>query len=126
MGLRASATEARAIAKDATVYGFRLIDGYRIQYSYFLDRTSPEFKGAWNEVHNTARVFTSDDKAIQTPNSDTPYSFLGADLRTEPLACRPSSGAVTTPCCTRSVRLYRPRPEILTGTWKFPEPQLLS
>ena len=25
------------------------------------------------------------DKAIQTPNSDTPYSFLGMDLRAEPL-----------------------------------------
>jgi hypothetical protein len=23
------------------------------------------------------------------------------------------------------VRLYRPRPEILNGTWKFPEAQLL-
>lgn len=80
-----SATEARAIAKDATVYGFPLVDSYRIQYSYFVDRSSPEFKGSWNEVHNTARVFTSDDKAIQTPNSDTPYSFLGADLRAEPL-----------------------------------------
>lgn len=32
-----------------------------------------------------ARVFTPDDKAIQTPNSDTPYSQLGADLRREPL-----------------------------------------
>jgi hypothetical protein len=32
-----------------------------------------------------ARVFTPQDKAIQTPNSDTPYSFLGADLRAEPL-----------------------------------------
>ncbi|PIW60964.1 MAG: cell envelope protein [Shewanella sp. CG12_big_fil_rev_8_21_14_0_65_47_15] len=32
-----------------------------------------------------ARVFSPQDKAIQTPNSDTPYSFLGADLRAEPL-----------------------------------------
>jgi hypothetical protein len=30
-------------------------------------------------------VFTPQDKAIQTPNSDTPYTFLGADLRAEPL-----------------------------------------
>jgi hypothetical protein len=30
-------------------------------------------------------VFTPDDTAVQTPNSDTPYSFIGADLRTEPL-----------------------------------------
>jgi hypothetical protein len=28
--------EARAIAKDAYVYGFPLVDNYRIQYSYFV------------------------------------------------------------------------------------------
>jgi hypothetical protein len=39
-----STTEARAIAKEATIYGFPLVDSYRIQYSYFADRTSPEFK----------------------------------------------------------------------------------
>jgi hypothetical protein len=30
-------------------------------------------------------VYTPDDKAIQAPNSDTPYSYAGADLRAEPL-----------------------------------------
>src|SRR5690606_13623900 len=54
-------------------------------YSYFVERANPEYKGEWNEVHSVARVFTPEDKAIQTPNSDTPYSFLGADLRAEPL-----------------------------------------
>jgi hypothetical protein len=49
------------------------------------DRGNPEFKVPWNTLSNTARVYTPDDKAIQTPNSDTPYSFLGADLRAEPL-----------------------------------------
>src|SRR5262249_15062784 len=44
-----------------------------------------EYKGTWNEVSSTARVYTPEDKAIQTPNSDTPYSMLGADLRAEPL-----------------------------------------
>jgi hypothetical protein len=32
-----------------------------------------------------ARVFTPADTAVQSPNSDTPYSMLGADLRAEPL-----------------------------------------
>jgi hypothetical protein len=77
--------KARAIAKEAYIYGFPLVDSYRIQYSYFVDRDHPEYKGAWNRVHHIARVYTPDDKAIQTPNSDTPYSHLGADLRTEPL-----------------------------------------
>ncbi|MGI9124943.1 MAG: DUF1254 domain-containing protein, partial [Mycobacterium sp.] len=49
------------------------------------DPSSPEYKGPWNEVHSVARVFTPEDTAVQSPNSDTPYSMLGADLRAEPL-----------------------------------------
>ena len=77
--------EARAIAKEATIYGFPLVDNYRVQYSYFVDRGEPEYKAPWNTLVNNARVYTPDDTAIQTPNSDTPYSFIGADLRAEPL-----------------------------------------
>jgi hypothetical protein len=80
-----SPSEARAIAKEATIYGFPLVDTYRIQHSYFVDRSGPEFKAVWNTLVNNARVYTPDDKAIQTPNSDTPYSYVGADLRAEPL-----------------------------------------
>lgn len=80
-----SPDEARAIAKEATIYGFPLVDNYRIQYSYFVDRDNPEYKAPWNAINNVARVFTPEDKAIQTPNSDTPYSQLGADLRAEPI-----------------------------------------
>lgn len=77
--------EARTIAKEAYTYGFPLVDNYRIQHSYFVDRGGPEFKASWNTLVNNARVYTPDDKAIQTPNSDTPYSYVGADLRAEPL-----------------------------------------
>lgn len=77
--------QARAIAKEAYIYGYPMVDSYRIEYGYFVDKTDPEYKGAWNEIHNTPRVYTPADKAVQTPNSDTPYSFLGADLRAEPL-----------------------------------------
>ena len=77
--------QTRAIAKEAYIYGFPMVDSYRIQYAYFVDSASPEYKGPWNEVHSVARVFTPADKAVQSPNSDTPYSMLGADLRAEPL-----------------------------------------
>jgi hypothetical protein len=80
-----TAEEARAIAKEAYIYGFPLVDTYRIQYSYFVDQGDPEYKAPWNTLVNNARVYTPDDKAIQTPNSDTPYSYVGADLRAEPL-----------------------------------------
>jgi len=78
-------TEARAIARDAYVYGYPMVDSYRIQYAYFVDAKNPEYKAPWNQLKNIPRVYTPDDKAVQTPNSDTPYSMLGMDLRTEPL-----------------------------------------
>ena len=81
----AALADARAIAKEAYIYGFPMVDSYRVQYAYFVDRNGPEYKAPWNQIFNNARVYTPEDRAIQTPNSDTPYSFLGADLRTEPL-----------------------------------------
>ena len=77
--------EARAIAKEAYIYGFPMVDNYRIQHAYFVDAKNPEYKGSWNQIINIPRVYTPEDKAIQTPNSDTPYSMVGMDLRAEPM-----------------------------------------
>jgi hypothetical protein len=77
--------EARAIARDATIYGFPMVDNYRVHYSYFIDASNPEFKAPYNTLFNIPRVFTPADIAIQTPNSDTPYSWIGMDLRAEPM-----------------------------------------
>ena len=77
--------EARAIAKEAYICGYPMVDSYRIEYGYFVDKKDPEYKGPWNQIHNEPNVYTPADKAIQTPNSDTPYSFLFLDLRTEPM-----------------------------------------
>src|SRR5215471_6285477 len=76
---------ARAIAKEAYIFGFPMVEGYRIQYAYFVDRNNPEFKAPWNQIRNVPRVFTPDDKVVQIPNSDTLYSTLGLDLRAEPM-----------------------------------------
>jgi hypothetical protein len=77
--------EARAIAKEAYIYGFPMVDNYRIQHAYFVDTKYPEYKGPWNQLVNIPRVYTPADTAIQTPNSDTPYSMIGMDLRAEPM-----------------------------------------
>ena len=77
--------EARAIAKDAYIYGYPLVDSYRIQYAYFVDKDDKSYKAPWNEIKNIPEVYTPADTAIQTPNSDTPYSFVGLDLRAEPI-----------------------------------------
>jgi len=78
-------TEARAIAKEAYIYGFPVVDNLRVQYAYFTDKKDPDYKAPYNTLFNIPRVFTPDDKAIQTPNSDTPYSWIGLDLRAEPI-----------------------------------------
>jgi hypothetical protein len=78
-------TEARAIAKEAYIYGNPLADSYRILCGSIVDRKNPEYKAPWNQIKNISRVYTPNDKAVQAPNSDTPYSWLGLDLRAEPL-----------------------------------------
>jgi hypothetical protein len=80
-----SAEEAQAIAKDAYIYGFPMVDSYRIMFAYWVDKGGAEYKGPINTIQNTARVYGPEDKAIQTPNSDTPYSFAWLDLRAEPM-----------------------------------------
>ncbi len=77
--------EAKAIAKEAYVYGFPMVVNYKTMYLYVLDEDSPEYKGPFNHLGCVARVYTPADKAIVTPNSDTPYCMFWVDLRTEPV-----------------------------------------
>jgi hypothetical protein len=77
--------DVRAVAKEAYIYGNPMVDNYRIVYAYFLDTKDPEYKAPFNTLKNIPRVYTPEDKAVQSPNSDTPYSMLGMDLRTEPM-----------------------------------------
>jgi hypothetical protein len=84
-GQSVGAQEARAIAKEAYIYGSPMVDSYRVTYAYFVATGNPEYKGPFNQIRNFARLMTPDDKAVQTPNSDTAYSFLGLDLRAEPV-----------------------------------------
>lgn len=77
--------EVRAITKEAYLYANPIADNYRIMHAYFVDQENPEYKAPWNQIKNIARVFTSDDKMIQAANSDTPYSFIALDLRSEPM-----------------------------------------
>jgi hypothetical protein len=76
--------ETKAIAKDAYVYGYPVVDLYRLEYDYFTDTGNPNYKGPWGQIHNIPRVYTPADTAFVSPNSDTPYSWLGLDLRAEP------------------------------------------
>jgi len=77
--------EATATATEAYVYGFPMVMNYKTMYTYAIDETSPEYKGAFNQLRCAARLFTPDDRAIVTPNADTPYCMFWIDLRAEPM-----------------------------------------
>ncbi len=73
----------RAVAKEGYIYGYPMVDSYRVQCEYFEDRCNPEFKAPWNELLNGPRVYTAEDRAIVSPNSDTPYSLTVPPIEAE-------------------------------------------
>jgi hypothetical protein len=77
--------EAEATAREAYVYGFPMVMNYKTMYQYAVETENPEYKGPFNEVSCEARLFTPEDKAVVTPNADTPYCMFWMDLRAEPL-----------------------------------------
>ena len=77
--------ETKAIAEEAFVYGLPLVMNYAVMQEFVVDKNSGQYKGPFNEISNEARVFTYKDTAVVTPNSDTPYSMLWLDLRSEPM-----------------------------------------
>jgi hypothetical protein len=76
---------AKDIAEAGYVYGLPIVMNYAVMYDFFIDKTSSQYKGPFNQIHSAANVFTYKDTAVVTPNSDTPYSLLGLDLRAEPI-----------------------------------------
>jgi hypothetical protein len=77
--------QAQQIAKEAYIYGVPMVTVYSTLYEFSVDKGGPQYKGPFNSILNVARVFTPDDTAFVTPNSDTPYTFIGPDLRAEPM-----------------------------------------
>ncbi|MEI7937287.1 MAG: DUF1254 domain-containing protein [Verrucomicrobiota bacterium] len=77
--------ETKAIAKQGFIYGLPIVMNYAVMYEYFADRNSGQWKAPFNQIQNEHRVFTYKDTTVIGPNSDTPYSVVGMDLRAEPL-----------------------------------------
>jgi hypothetical protein len=83
--------ETKDIAEAAYIYAFPMLANYKALYQFTIDKQSQQYKAPFNQIANEARVFTPKDTTVVTPNSDTPYSLLEMDLRTEPLVlCVPA------------------------------------
>ena len=79
-----SVADARAIAKEAFLYGFPMAANYQTMYKQAIDTESKDYRAPFNVLTNAKSVATPEDKFVVTPNSDTPYSYLWMDLRAEP------------------------------------------
>jgi len=77
--------EARQIAKEAYIFGFPIVMNYKTLFAYVLDKNSLEYKGEFNQKSCDARLYTPEDKAVVTPNSDTPYCMFWCDISQEPV-----------------------------------------
>lgn len=77
--------ERAQIAEEAFIYGYPMVMAYGIMHAYAIDRNSGQFKAPFNQIWSASNVYTWKDTAVVTPNSDTPYSMLYMDLRTEPI-----------------------------------------
>ena len=80
-----SPAEVQAIAEEGFVYGLPLVMNYAVMNAFAVNRDSGQFKAPFNQIHCEANVFTHENTAVVTPNSDTPYCLLWVDLRAEPM-----------------------------------------
>lgn len=82
--LPAAAQDQAADIRAAYVYAYPMVKNYLTLYQYAVEKDGAQYKGPMNTMANVARVYTPEDTAVITPNSDTPYSFVVLDLRAEP------------------------------------------
>jgi hypothetical protein len=85
MTLETNLDKVKEIAKKAAIWAYPIVENYRSIYKLTIDSSNASYKGPMNEIHHVRNVASPDDTVFVTPNSDTPYSYLIMDLRTEPL-----------------------------------------
>ena len=77
--------EAEAIAKEAYVYAYPMLENYRTMYVQAIDRTAPGYQASFNELAHKTDLLGPEFRDIVRPNNDTLYSFAWLDLRAQPV-----------------------------------------
>lgn len=70
---------------QAYIYAYPMLANYKAMYEFSIDKSSPKYKGPFNTIVSDSHAFTPKDTSVVSPNVDTPYSILQADLRAEPI-----------------------------------------
>ncbi|MNF58187.1 hypothetical protein D3C84_397360 [compost metagenome] len=80
-----SPEEAKSIAKEAYIYGYPMLMGYRSLYYTVIDQKSPGYRSGLNEITHDRHPADDTRKDVVSMNADTPYSMFALDLRNEPM-----------------------------------------
>ena len=80
-----SPIETRTIAREASIYGFPLIEKYKMMYDFAIDQDGAQYQAPLNTLKHRDALFSPGETSVATPNIDTLYSFLWMDLQTEPI-----------------------------------------
>ncbi|MDH3624008.1 MAG: DUF1254 domain-containing protein [Myxococcales bacterium] len=84
-GSLVSPKEAKAIAQEAYIYAYPMLENYRTMYAQALDKQAPGFTAPFNEFSHRSELLGPDFKDIVRPNNDTLYSLAWLNLRAQPI-----------------------------------------
>jgi hypothetical protein len=73
------------VARDAYEFFFPMLMGYRFLFGSFLATELPSYLRPLNTIGGKPQTLDHTFRDVITPNADTPYSFAGLDLRSEPV-----------------------------------------
>jgi hypothetical protein len=77
--------EAQAIAKEAYIYGYPMLENYRTLYVQAIDRNARGYMAPFNELVHKTQLLGPEFKDVVRPNNDTIYSFAWLNLRAQPM-----------------------------------------
>ncbi len=76
---------AAAIAEEAYIFAFPLLESYKMLFAQTLFEGSGAYEGPPNVLFHKHELLDADYTLIVRPNNDTFYSGVWLDLRTEPM-----------------------------------------
>jgi hypothetical protein len=79
-----TAEEVTRIAEEAYVYGYPIVENYRVMYNSTQDNNYPQY-APFNTFYHARTVATPKDTLFVSPNVDTPYSYAVLNVKDEPV-----------------------------------------
>jgi hypothetical protein len=77
--------EARTIAKEAFIYGYPIVENYKVMYAYAVYKQSGHFRAPFNTLAVVTPDTAKTDSTKKASTPAPPYAITWLDLRKEPV-----------------------------------------